>query len=77
MGYLKTLDQAENLLAQDLGFTTGTLTATLGNDGVYRVFSYQTEIANRGKSEPWLNPVKYSQTTSRHLNIVKRAWGLL
>lgn len=51
------------------------------NDGhTYAVYSYNTLIANRwldsGRGETWITPEKYSNTTTRGLNIVKRAWGL-
>lgn len=49
-------------------------------DGEYVVVSYSTKIAvvagaERG-GELWLNPNKYSQTTSRLQNIIKRVWGV-
>jgi hypothetical protein len=82
MGYLKTLTEAETLLFEREPFTTGTLSAKIidsESGRTYHVFSYNTEIAVThldGRPDTWLTPSKYSQTTSRHLNIVKRAWAI-
>lgn len=51
------------------------------DNGEYVVLSYSTRIAvvagaERG-GEVWLNPNKYSVTTSRLQNIIRRAWGLV
>ena len=51
------------------------------NDGhTYAIYSYNTLIANRwldsGRGETWISPDKYSVTTSRHQNLVKRAWAI-
>ena len=43
----------------------------------YLVFSYNTIIA-RHRMNSWtysINPEKYSVTTSRHQNLVRRAWA--
>ena len=42
--------------------------------GVYRVFSYHTEIARFNEIEGvwYVNPQKYSSTTSKQQNLVKR-----
>ena len=47
-----------------------------GND--YRVYSYTTLIAthNSDTGERWVSPIRYSVTTSRQQNIIKRAWGV-
>lgn len=51
----------------------------------YVVVSYDTAIARASRvtvagamrdGELWLNPRKYSQTTSRLQGIIARAWGL-
>lgn len=76
MGYLKTLAEAEGLLCWRQAFTTGTLSARYDTAGNYLVFSYDQMIAGWSKDGVIeLNSTKYSQTTSRHLNLVKRAWG--
>lgn len=82
MGYLKTINEAEALLFEREPFTTGTLSAKIiDSEGgrTYHVFSYNTQIAMThldGTPDIWLTPNKYSQTTSRHLNLVKKAWGI-
>ncbi len=44
----------------------------------YTVWSYSTVIfeENLTTGEKWLNPKKYSQTTSRQQNLIKRAKNL-
>lgn len=75
MGYLKTLKEAEQLLANREPFTTGTLSAKYDTGGNYLVFSYDTMIAGISKTgQTELNRTRYSNTTSKHLNIIKRAW---
>lgn len=88
MNYLKTLEQAKQLLAERQPFTTGTLSATvergLDSDGleipVYVVRSYGVAIAEGspflGKNEVYPSAYTHSKTTSKHANIIKRAWGL-
>ena len=49
---------------------------------VYRVYSYNTLIASKswygdeGEWHTYLNPEKYSTTTSRHQNLIRKVWGL-
>lgn len=77
MGYLKTLKEAKDLLADREPFTTGTLSARMDGNGNYMVFSYDEMIAGvTASGQVDLNPNWFSQTTSKHLNIVKRAWGV-
>jgi hypothetical protein len=46
--------------------------------GCYVVYSYSTLIASIGENgNRWVNPNKFSQTTSRQQNLIKRAWGLV
>lgn len=46
----------------------------------YKIYSYNTLIAetvwdgSEGEWFTWVNPNKYSVTTSRHQNIIKRVW---
>jgi len=76
MSYLKTLKQASELLEQREPFTTGTLSARYDTSGNYLVFSYDQMIAGWHESgRVDFNTNYYSKTTSKHLNIVKRAWG--
>lgn len=47
------------------------------NTGVYEVFSYSTLIATaNGLDAINLDSRKYSVTTSKHQNIIRRAWGV-
>ena len=44
---------------------------------VYKVYSYYTLIAEIGNmGNKLVNSQKYSVTTSRHQNLIRRAWGL-
>jgi Leu/Phe-tRNA-protein transferase len=75
MGYLKTIKEAKELLAQHAEFTTGTLSARY-EDGVYCVYSYAERIAWIDTYHTWITDKKFSQTTSKHSNLVRKAWGL-
>ena len=88
MGYIKTLTEARDLLNKAESFNAGTLTATADMTLTrceYRVYSYGTKIAeavwdgSEGDWEFFIEPNAYdhSKTTSKHANIVKRAWGLV
>lgn len=45
----------------------------------YEVYSYSTLIANYNLAtgEAWINPKKYSVTTSRAQNLIRKVWGLI
>lgn len=76
-----TLKQAERALAERQPFDAGNLSARISG-GVYEVFSYFELIAASSPyapadfSEVRATAYNFSQTTSKHANIVKRAWGL-
>jgi hypothetical protein len=76
MSWKITLEQATAHLEQDLGFNAGNLTA-VNTDKGYQVFSYGTLIASRKGVESWITDTKYSITTSKHTNLIKKAWGLV
>jgi hypothetical protein len=80
MRYLKTLEEAKGLLSSNAEFTTGTLSAHLEFGSGYVVRSYGVIIASRTPDLPsgQVLPSAYthSKTTSKHANIVKKAWGL-
>lgn len=83
MGYLKTINEASESLRVQEPFTTGTLSATVeayGEDYAYVVRSYGVVIArsnvNLGWSNVYADSYNYSKTTSKHANIVKKAWGI-
>lgn len=51
-----------------------------GHNDFYVVYSYGTPmmvhaLGTAGEIEPWINPNKYSTTTSRLQNIIRRIWG--
>jgi hypothetical protein len=63
-------------LANREEFTGNSLRAYWWGD-TYRVISYSTLVAYRDViGETWLSPSKYSVTTSRHQNLIKKAWGI-
>ena len=77
---MTTLKQAEQALATFAPFSAATLSAKYVG-GYYLVFSYDTEIARIYSDESGgriveINPTKYSPTTSKHANIVRKAWQL-
>lgn len=44
---------------------------------VYKVVSYSTLIAEQGsRGNLLISDRKYSTTTSRHQNLIRRAWGI-
>ena len=70
----------ETKLASLESFSGNSLSANWSM-GEYLVWSYNTEIASAsgGKITPfsfWIDPAKYSVTTSRHQNLIRNAWGL-
>ena len=77
-----TLNDAKDFLATNEAFQSGNLRAEWVYNGsmigTYTVYSYNTPIAKLDPNRSvWFTPVRYSVTTSKHLNMVKRAWGLL
>lgn len=86
-----SLKEAEELLTEKFPFTAGNLTAKmeyidLGEPSplyAYVVRSYGVAIAIHASdslADPYFKHIRFdaydhSQTTSKHANIVKRAWG--
>ena len=76
-----TYKSMPNLLAQRIPFTHGSHRAEI-IDGIYTVFSYSTLIGqssspfNDGHFINQLNDTKYSMTTSRLQNIIRKSWGI-
>jgi hypothetical protein len=70
------------LISARVPFTHGSAHAYIDTDGMYRVVSYSTEIAtslspfNDGHFVNHLNERKYSVTTSRLQNIIRKAWNI-
>ena len=45
---------------------------------IYKVLSYRTLIAtyDNNTGERWINPDRYSVTTSRQQGLIRRVWGM-
>ena len=75
-----TLNEARTAIANRSDFTAGNLRGFWRNSFEYVVMSYSTVIAVYDLvslcSVMSLKAYDYSQTTSKHANIVKRAWGI-
>ena len=58
-------------------FKGNSLWATRNGDEYY-VYSYSTQIARASLNVLWhdVTERKYSTTTSRHQNLIRRAWGV-
>ena len=72
-----TLKQAEQALANREQFNAGNLTGEV-HDRLYVVKSYGTLIAEDRYYNAYVfsSAYEHSSTTSKHANIIKRAWGL-
>jgi hypothetical protein len=75
---LDSYKSIETKLANRQPFTGNSLKG-YWEGNTYRVISYNTLIATleEGGGPRWVSPVKYSQTTSRQQNLIKRAWGII
>jgi len=74
-----TLKEAEKALSQLNAFNAGNLSARWESNGTmigtFTVYSYSTPIATLDPNRSvWFTDKRYSVTTSKHLNIVKKAW---
>lgn len=67
--------QIETALKNRVPFTGNSCHAYLDGEQ-YRVISYSTLVATSENGVGWVTPQKYSQTTSKLQNIIKRAWGV-
>ena len=78
--------QVERAIAERVPFTGNSCHAIIApgyRDDIvsYEVYSYRTLIAQfntqaNGEIGFWVSGEKYSQTTTRLQNIIKRAWGV-
>lgn len=69
--------EIEQLLADRAPFKGNSLSAYTDNFGNYQVYSYTTLIANtKADGSTWVDPRKYSVTTSRAQNLIKKAWSI-
>lgn len=67
----------ERNLENRLPIRGNSISAYWDDFGNYQVYSYSTLIANiKAGGERWVDPRKYSVTTSRHQNLIRKAWGL-
>lgn len=68
----------ERKLANREAFRGNSLWASWLNSTQYTVFSYSTPIAEIDTltGKVWVSDKKYSNTTSRGQNLIKRAWNL-
>jgi hypothetical protein len=59
-------------------FRGNSLWSRITESNTYEVYSYNTLVATKqlNTGESWVSPDKYSNTTSRGQNLIKRAWGL-
>jgi hypothetical protein len=75
--YRATMAQAEELLKAKEPFSAGSLTAER-HDLLYVVKSYGVLIAEDRYYNAYVftDAYTHSKTTSKHANMVKRAWGL-
>jgi len=80
-----TLKEAEIAIQNRIAFTSGNLNgfwvATENSNAYggarYVVTSYGLSIGSFDyNGDVWILEKKYSATTSKHVNIVKRAWGV-
>lgn len=67
--------QIEKALLERVPFKGSSCHAYFDGDQ-YRVVSYSTLIATSERGVYWVNPTKYSVTTSRLQNIIRKAWGI-
>lgn len=72
----------ESKLANRQPFTGNSLRGywqPVNGEQTYLVYSYNTLIASIGDGggPRWVDPTKYSNTTTRQQNLIKRAWGLI
>ena len=65
----------ENKLADLVPFKGNSLSAYWEGE-IYKVVSYSTLIAVKQPSGRVIASKKYSSTTSRHQNLIKKAWGI-
>lgn len=80
-----TLADADKVLKTLTPFSAGNLTGVLeSRDGfdIFTVYSYEEVIAEAcyemtpSNYEVYAHAYDYSPTTSKHANIVKKAWGI-
>jgi len=77
--YKQVLEKLENMTPFSGNTMRGYWHESLEGRQCYYVYSYTTLIAEQegdyDSQHRWISPEKYSVTTSRHQNIVRKAWG--
>ena len=68
-------DMPEKIRAR-VPFKGNSVTGVWVSDTMYAVVSYGTIIATWDNEVVWVDPQKYSKTTSRIQNMVKTVWGV-
>ena len=72
--------EIETKLANLEPFRGNSMTGLFDEWGSYKVYSYSTQIAQAYLTASGvrgiMNNEKFSVTTSRHQNLIRRAWGL-
>lgn len=82
MDNYKTIEQKLKNLEPFHGNSMKAIARQTWGSMVYDVYSYDTLIATKswyGDEGEWFTDVsttKYSTTTSRHQNLIRRAWGI-
>jgi hypothetical protein len=73
-----SLKQTPEKVANTLPFQGNNLRAE-NNGDIYAVYSYSTLMAtyNRQTGEKWENPNRYSVTTSKQMNFVRRGFSMI
>jgi hypothetical protein len=78
MDNYKVIEQKLSNLESFRGNTLNGYWGETDGNGFYYAVSYNTLIATYDPytKKAWVNPNKYSVTTSKHQNIIRRAWGI-
>jgi len=69
-------DMPEKVRAR-VPFRGNSVTGVWVSDTVYAVISYRTTIARWDNGTVWIDPTKYSKTTSRIQHMVKTVWEVV
>jgi len=77
---MDSYEQIETKLRNLEPFRGNSMMGLLDEWGSYKVYSYSTQIAQAWPSNDGMrvamNEEKFSTTTSRHQNLIKRIWGV-
>jgi hypothetical protein len=77
---MDSYEQIETKLRNLEPFRGNSMMGLLDEWGSYKVYSYSTQIAQAYPTASGIrakmNNEKFSTTTSRHQNLIRKAWGL-